>query len=576
MVRGGRIAVAAASALAVLAVPAASHALAPPNPHDPCSAAGRDSCGTLGVGFYKRYRYGMRWFGDFHGAVAGAAHAFCIDLGYWYASRSYRYRLQSTSVLRDRAGKVVAPEHREEIAYAIWRYGQSTMPRRQAAVMLYIHSRMGDARRGEVDPAGVSPAVAALYRRVARDTQRYHGPYRIETGLSRTLTVDRSVSATIRIVSARGVALPHVRLRLTPAGATASATRVETSSAGVARVEVTPTAVSGLQLRLTTEPLAASEPRVFAPTAAAAVANGQRLAVMSAANVVDTLSRSDIHAVPQLATRASAQLTAPGTRLSDTVTVSGLGGASARIRVQLFGPFASREGIRCSGSPLWSGTFVAHGNGTAATERVRLPRAGFYAYREQLIGSAHVAGTTTPCALEAETALAAPKIITGRGDIAAPARAASAGAPTPVRLRLPALGIDAHVFPSAIDVAHGVLGVPVNVHRIGWWRDGMAPGASRGTILLAGHVDSASAGRGAFFKLGHARRGELVHVATAAGHSYTYRIVSVRSYLKTALPIDVFSREGRARLVLVTCGGRFDTATRHYRDNIVVIALPVS
>ena len=76
-------------ALALVAIPSASLAAEPPNPNDPCSTAGRDTCGTTGVGFYKTYRYGIRWFGDFRGAVPGPAHTFCIDLQYWYPSPKY-------------------------------------------------------------------------------------------------------------------------------------------------------------------------------------------------------------------------------------------------------------------------------------------------------------------------------------------------------------------------------------------------------------------------------------------------------------------------------------------------------
>ena len=51
--------------------------------------------------------------------------------------------------------------------------------------------------------------------------------------------------------------------------------------------------------------------------------------------------------------------------------------------------------------------------------------------------------------------------------------------------------------------------------------------------------------------------------------------MSVRSMRKEALPGDVYSLRGRARLVLVTCGGPFNRTTGHYRDNIVVTAVPV-
>ena len=41
-------------------------------PKRPVLAARTERCGTTGIGYYKTYRYGMRWFGDFQGAVADA------------------------------------------------------------------------------------------------------------------------------------------------------------------------------------------------------------------------------------------------------------------------------------------------------------------------------------------------------------------------------------------------------------------------------------------------------------------------------------------------------------------------
>ena len=47
--------------LSFLAVPATSSAGRPPNRNDPCSTAGRDTCGTTGTGYYKVYRYDSGW-----------------------------------------------------------------------------------------------------------------------------------------------------------------------------------------------------------------------------------------------------------------------------------------------------------------------------------------------------------------------------------------------------------------------------------------------------------------------------------------------------------------------------------
>src|SRR5262249_4977234 len=136
------------------------------------------------------------------------------------------------------------------------------------------------------------------------------------------------------------------------------------------------------------------------------------------------------------------------------------------------------------------------------------------------------------------------------------------------------LGIDAPISPAGIDVAHGVLGVPPNIHRAAWWADGAAPGSSSGAVLIAGHVDSKVAGAGAFFRLREARAGDTIELTTSGGQTLSYRVVSVKTYLKRLLPADVYSRHGRARLVVVTCGGPFDQSIGHYRDNIVVTAVP--
>jgi hypothetical protein len=49
----------------------------------------------------------------------------------------------------------------------------------------------------------------------------------------------------------------------------------------------------------------------------------------------------------------------------------------------------------------------------------------------------------------------------------------------------------------------------------------------------------------------------------------------MRRMRKEALPSSIYTRTGAPKLVLVTCGGPFDSRSGHYRDNIVVTAAPV-
>ena len=144
----------------------------------------------------------------------------------------------------------------------------------------------------------------------------------------------------------------------------------------------------------------------------------------------------------------------------------------------------------------------------------------------------------------------------------------------PRRVTIGALGVDAPVTPVGIARADGSLAVPASASTVAWYRYGGAPGL-HGSTVLAAHVDYAGRA-GAFYRLGAARPGQVVNVALADGRTARYRIVSLQRYRKAALPRALFSTTGAPRLVLITCGGRFDPATRHYADNVVVVATPLS
>jgi LPXTG-site transpeptidase (sortase) family protein len=142
-------------------------------------------------------------------------------------------------------------------------------------------------------------------------------------------------------------------------------------------------------------------------------------------------------------------------------------------------------------------------------------------------------------------------------------------------VQLEARGIDATVFSAGIDLSTGALDVPKNIRRAGWWADGMLPGSAKGAVLIAGHVDSATKGAGAFFGLKEAKVGDRVQVTTKNGRRFTYKVISIDTMPKAKLPPAIFARQGRPRLVLVSCGGPFIESEGHYRDNIVVTAVPV-
>lgn len=146
----------------------------------------------------------------------------------------------------------------------------------------------------------------------------------------------------------------------------------------------------------------------------------------------------------------------------------------------------------------------------------------------------------------------------------------------PADIQLPSIGVDAPVVPVGIE-PDGLMTVPEDVDTVGWYQWGGTPGGDTGTTVLAGHVDSRSQGRGAFFDLRAMGVGDEVSVTDADGATTTWRVVGRRTFDKASLPVDeLYRRDGQPRLVLITCGGDFDADVRSYESNVVVEAEPVA
>jgi hypothetical protein len=149
------------------------------------------------------------------------------------------------------------------------------------------------------------------------------------------------------------------------------------------------------------------------------------------------------------------------------------------------------------------------------------------------------------------------------------ARAPRAAA-EPVRVRVPAIGVDSTLVGLGLDAA-GALETPADYALAGWFSGGPAPGAV-GPAVLAGHVDS-TAGPAVFWRLHELAAGDAVLVDRADGTTAWFTVTRVERHPKDAFPTDdVYGPTPDAQLRLVTCGGDFDRSARSYRDNVVVFA----
>ena len=182
-------------------------------------------------------------------------------------------------------------------------------------------------------------------------------------------------------------------------------------------------------------------------------------------------------------------------------------------------------------------------------------------------GGSAPTGTATTTAASAPPSTAAVPLPTTSGPTPPPV------VTDPTSLRLDAFGVTAPVVQVAS--AAGRLDPPDDPAQVGWWLASAPPGAATGTTVVVGHVDG-PAGPGAFYRLVHARPGDVVTLAGHDGDGVAFRVVSLQYVAKTAgLPAALFDQTGPARLVLVSCGGTFDRTTDEYAENVVVTAVPV-
>ncbi len=118
--------------------------------------------------------------------------------------------------------------------------------------------------------------------------------------------------------------------------------------------------------------------------------------------------------------------------------------------------------------------------------------------------------------------------------------------------------------------------IPPDVTTVGWYRFGPVPGAAAGSAVLSGHVDDYRQGVGVFGRIGDLEPGDIVRIVDETGVTRDFSVLSREQWSKGEVPLDrIFDRGGSSRLVLITCGGSFNSSTLGYDDNVAITAVPV-
>ncbi|HYJ75192.1 MAG TPA: class F sortase [Kineosporiaceae bacterium] len=142
----------------------------------------------------------------------------------------------------------------------------------------------------------------------------------------------------------------------------------------------------------------------------------------------------------------------------------------------------------------------------------------------------------------------------------------------PARLRIPAIGVDTPLLRLGLD-ATGAVEPPKPWMKAGWFTGSARPGQA-GPAVILGHVDSTT-GPAVFYRLASLRPGDTVQVTRTDGTRITFRVSGRQQVAKSQFPTDlVYGPSLEPSLRLVTCGGSFDKRAGHYRDNIIVSAVP--
>lgn len=140
--------------------------------------------------------------------------------------------------------------------------------------------------------------------------------------------------------------------------------------------------------------------------------------------------------------------------------------------------------------------------------------------------------------------------------------------PAPVRIRIPAIGIDTAVQWVGKD-AEGQMDVPSNYTDVAWYEVGPPPGTP-GNAVIAGHLDSPT-GPAIFFRLRELQPGDEIFISNEAGQELRFIVSGSEVYDADNAPLErIFGPAIKPRLNLITCDGAFDQSIRQYDKRLIV------
>jgi LPXTG-site transpeptidase (sortase) family protein len=167
--------------------------------------------------------------------------------------------------------------------------------------------------------------------------------------------------------------------------------------------------------------------------------------------------------------------------------------------------------------------------------------------------------------------LASPRALAhGPGLSAQPAASpVSAVDPTPVRLLIPAIGVDASIESRGLDASRN-LATAADYRNVAWYDLGPRPG-DPGNAILNGHV-SWWTGDAVFTRLAQLRTGDQIKVRRADGGLVTFKVTAKQVVDANARIASLFAPGTRSTLTLITCTGAWNPFTQSDTQRVLVSA----
>ena len=140
----------------------------------------------------------------------------------------------------------------------------------------------------------------------------------------------------------------------------------------------------------------------------------------------------------------------------------------------------------------------------------------------------------------------------------------------PVRLKIPAIGVDSAVISVGL-TSDGAMDVPKDPTDVAWFNLGPRPGES-GSAVINGHYGWKNNIPAVFDNLHKLREGERISVEDEKGVTTTFIVREIRIYDKDDVAFGVFeSDDGKAHLNLITCMGDWNQVEKTHSERLVIL-----